>query len=337
MLDQEKLTREEVLKELDIQEDILALYEHELEINAEPDSPTLKSFTSEDLQSIKIFHRLRESGLTYNEIKLLSSFSEILKNVDFEGKNEVRNLLKLSPVYRLKQSLNLSRQELNLVKSRLLELEDSLKKEIDNRASMEKGGSPELKSELDIKQKTINSLDRKLSEILQQKVQLESELATYKDGKTGKVQIKGKKAKELYNELTVKEEELSKLKIKSEELLTELNQHKEESIELKDRIELMEDGITEMEHEIEERYQEQIDSLKKQVESLIDKKQQEWETFYVQSNEQHKKELLTLQRKHEKDILRLKMKIKEQIEEIEELKTQRNPLLGLLKIGSGQR
>lgn len=336
MLKQEKFQRDDVLKELGISDDTLALYEHELEINTEPGSSGMESFTSEDFESIKVFHNLRESGLTYNEIKLLSSFSEVLKNVDFAGENEIKNLLNLSPVYRLKQSLNLSKQELSLAKSRLIELEEALKKEIENRTNL--GEDPSnVKTELGTKQKTINNLDGRLSEALQQKVQLESELELYKSSKGGKTQIKSKKAKELYKDLVAKEEELSKLNEIHKQLIAELDEQKEESAELRERIEFMEDGITEMEHEIEERYQEQIDSLKKQIESLIEKKQKEWESFYVQSNDQHRKELLTLQRKHEQEIMRLKYRIKEQIEKIEELKMQRNPLIGLLKMGSGQR
>ena len=49
----------------------------------------MESFTKEDFESIDMFHKLRESGLTYNEIKLLSSFTEVLKNIDFEGQEKI--------------------------------------------------------------------------------------------------------------------------------------------------------------------------------------------------------------------------------------------------------
>jgi DNA-binding transcriptional MerR regulator len=76
MLEQIKLTRADVLKELNITEDTLSLYEHELELSSEPSSNNpLEVFTSEEAESIKLFHKLRESGLTYNEIKLLTSFA----------------------------------------------------------------------------------------------------------------------------------------------------------------------------------------------------------------------------------------------------------------------
>lgn len=337
MLGQDKLTRDELLKKLDISGETLSLYEHELEIDVDPLLGGLGTFTEEDLHSIHMFHKLRESGLTYSEIKLLASFSEVLKNVDFQEHGEIKNLLKLSPVYRLKQSLNLSRQEINLLKGQLQEIEDALSKEIEKRTSFGKESDSSLLAELEIRQKAINNLDRKLSEVLQQKNHLETELALYKEAKVPQIQLKGKKAKELYQTLLEKEAELLELKKKNEEILSELEEKTSESSELLERLELMEDGIAEMEHEIEERYQEQIESLRAQIEGLVDKKQKEWETYYIQSSDQHRKELLTLQRKHEQDIQRLKLRLKQQFEEIEELKIFKNPLKGLLKIGERLR
>lgn len=243
---EEKLTREEVLKQLNIPNETLSLHEHELKINTGPELPELESFTKKDLELIHMLHKLRESGLAYSEIKLLSS----------------------------------------------------------------------------------------LSEILLQKAQLESELGTYKEGKGSPV--KGKKAKELYKAITERESQITEIKNRNEELMKELLARKEEMAELVERIELMEDGIIEMESEVEERYHEQIASLKDQIGGLVEKKQKEWEAFYSQSNEVHRKELLALQRKHEQEILKFKLKLKEQMEDFEQLKA-RNPLLGLLKIGAGQK
>ena len=317
MLNQEKLTREEVLKKLNLAEDTLSLYERELEIDQEPNSAGLENFTQEDFDSIQMFHKLRDSGLTYNEIKLLSSFTEVLKNVNFEGQEKIKGLLSLSPVYRLKQSLNLTRQELESIKAKACELEESLNREIESRSQPVSETIAALNAELDAKQKTINNLDRKLSE-----------------SKNGQPQIKGKKAKELYQVIVQKDSELSEIKKKNEELTAEMNQSKEQALELSERIGLMEDEIVEMELEVEERYHEQISSLREQIEGLIEKKQNEWETYYSKTNEQHRKELLTLQRKHEQEVLRLKQMIKERSEELEELKSYRNPIAELLKMGS---
>jgi myosin heavy subunit len=333
MPDQDKLTREEVLKELSIADDTLSLYEHELEMSFDPFLGDIDSFTAEDIQSIKVFHRLRESGLTFSEIKLLASFSEILKTVDFEGNQDVKNLLKLSPVYRLKQSLNLSRQELNFVRKKIQELEETLKKETENKESFNKEKFTTLEMELDLKQKTINNMDRKLQEAVLLKTQLENELQSYKEGKSTSTGAKGKKARELQKALTEKETELEEIKTKNKELSAESEKYKSEAAELSERVELIEDGVSEMEHEIEERYLEQIETMQSQIQGLVDKKQKEWETYYIQSNEQHRKELLTLQRSHQSEILKLKRKIKEQIDEINVLKIGKNPLLGLIKIG----
>ena len=320
MTNQEKITRKEVLKKLNLTEESLSLYEHELEIDKDPNSASLENFTQEDFESIEMFHKLRESGLTYNEIKLLSSFTEVLKNVDFEGQEKIKGLLSLSPIYRLKQSLNLAKQELESIKAKARELEEALNREIRARTYPPSETIAALHAELDTKQKTINNLDRKLSEITL--------------SKNGQSHIKGKKAKELYQVITQKDLEIAEIKKKNEELTTELNQSKDQALELSDRIGLMENEISEMELEVEERYHEQISSLREQIEGLIQKKQNEWDTFYSKSGEQHKKELLTLQRKHEQEILRLKQIIKEQTEELEDLKIVRNPLAGLLRMGT---
>src|SRR3989338_7542623 len=238
MTNKEKITREEVLKKLNLTEESLSLYEHELEIDQDPNSLSLENFTQEDFESIEMFHKLRESGLTYNEIKLLSSFTEVLKNVDFEGQEKIKGLLSLSPVYRLKQSLNLAKQELESIKAKAHELEEALNREIQTRSSPPSETIAALHAELDAKQKTINNLDRKLSEITL--------------SKNGQSQIKGKKAKELYQVITQKDLEITEIKKKNEELTAELNQSKDQVLELSERIGLMEDEIAEMELEVEE-------------------------------------------------------------------------------------
>ncbi|MBI2996677.1 MAG: MerR family transcriptional regulator [Candidatus Melainabacteria bacterium] len=329
MLEEEKLSRAKILTELEITEDTLSVYENELGINTDTELGNVENFTKEDLDSLQTLHKLRESGLTYNEIKLLSSVSEVLKNVDPSNEAVATSLISLSPIYRLKQSLNLSKQELSVLRTKIQELEELLEKESSNKTVNNS-------AELEVKQKAINNLDRKLSETLQQKSKLESELALYKEGNNVPNQVRGKKARELTQLLAKKDIELDEAKKKSDELQSKLDKTTEDSTELKERLELLEDEISEIEHEVEERYQEQISSLREQIEALIDKKQQEWEKFYVDSNEQHRKELLTLQRKHEQEILRLKQKIREQIQEIEEIKAIKNPLLSLLNI-SGKR
>lgn len=327
---QENITRSDVLKKLNISEDTLTLYEQELEISSTGEET--KSFTEEDLRSLELMHRLRESGLTYNEVKLLSSFSEVIKNADFEGKDSIKNLLLLSPIYRLKQSLNLTKQELKNIRMKVAELEEALKKATEN-LPKDIQDIKFLKGELETKQKTVDMLDRKLSEVTRLKQQLELQLA----GRLPQIQSKGKKAKELYEMLIQKELEVSELKKKNEESQVALEESYTESDELKEQLELADDSITEIEQEVEERYKEQITSLREQIEGLIDKKQKEWDSFYTNTSEQHRKEILTLQKKHEQEILRLKQKIRELLNAIEELKTLQNPFLGLLKIGSKER
>ena len=328
MSSQQKLNREELLKQLGISDDTLSLYEQELGLDSSLGSTTLEDFTEEDSKLLSIFHKLRESGLTYNEIGILTSFSKILKDVNIEEIGGIDNLFNISPVYRLKQTLNIARQEIDDLRNRIKGLE----KELEEVAGTRKSASV-LEAELEVKEKVISNLDKKLSDAHVLKGRLETKLSMYKGGIATPPEIKGKKAKELYNAILEKEQELIEAKKKNEELLVELSTQKDESAELTERLELMEDSIAEMEHELEERYQEQIDNLRTQIESLMERKQGEWDSYYMQSSEQHKKEILTLQKKHEQDILRLKLKIREQIVELEEAKLSRNPLVGLLRLG----
>ena len=334
MQKEEKLLREDVIQELKVTDDILSVYERELELNPDLTASPLESFTPDDFNSIKMFHQLREAGLTYSEIKLISSLGDMLKNVELEDQGKIKELLSLSPVYRLKQSLNLTRQELETLKKKAGELEEALNKEIELRNLPANDSITLLRSELDLKQKSLDNLDRKLSETLLEKNILETELALYKNGKTDFSQIKGKKTKELFKTIMEKDLELSELKKKNEEMSLQAAKSSEEITQLTEKHELMEDEFSEMEMEMEERYNEQIANLREQIETLIEKKQGEWETYFTKTSEQHRKELLTLQRKHEQDLLKLKQTIRDQVDEIEELKTFKNPISSLLRIGN---
>lgn len=334
MLEKEKLKREDVLKLLDIPEDRLTDYEQELEIVSSTDD-SIENFTNEDVESIKVLHKLLESGMSKNEVKILASFSEILRNVDIEGSEGIKNLLALSPIYRLKQTLNITRQELDSLKSKALELEGKLLREIESRAQVDKQNIL-LSAEMETKEKTLENLDKKLSETLLQKAHLESQLAIaptpdQKMASSSQAQLKGKKSKELYEIIVQKDSELMDLKKKIDELKSELTKSSEENQELSERLEFMEDDISEMEHEVEERYQEQIKTIREQVEGLIDSKQKEWDNFFVKSGEQHKSELLTLQKNHEQEIQRLKMELEGKDLEIEAMKASRNPISGIFK------
>lgn len=335
MLEKEKLNREDVLKLLDIPEDRLTDYEMELEIISS-DEDVAENFTNEDVESIKVLHKLLESGMSKNEVKILASFSEILRNVDIEGSEGIKNLLALSPIYRLKQSLNITRQELSSLTSKALELENKLLREIEARAQVDKQNIF-LSAEIETKEKTLESLDKKLSETLLQKAHLESQLSVQPnvESKTSSTlppsQLKGKKSKELYEIIVQKDVEATELKKKIEELNLELKKSNEENQELAERLEFMEDDISEMEQEVEERYQEQIKTIREQVEGLIDSKQKEWDNFFTKSSEQHKTEMLTLQKNHEEVVLKLQDEINEQMLEIETLKASRNPISGIFK------
>ena len=206
MFEKEKTTRSEVLEKLDINEDILDLYEQELEIFSLKSDEKTSEFSEEDVQSLKILHQLRDSGLTSNEIKLLATFSDILKKADFEGIENVKELFKLSPIYRLKQTLKLSREEIKNLKAKLFEIEDALKREYEEKTK-------QFNRELEAKQKAIDTLDGKLSETLSQKSQIESQLAPIK------AELESKQS--AYDELGVKQKALETLENKLAEVLKE--------------------------------------------------------------------------------------------------------------------
>ncbi len=337
MTEKEKLKRDEVLKLLDIPEDTLSTYEKELEINSSyPNDDPLENFTSEDVDSIRVFHRLLESGMSKNEVRILASFSEILRNVDIDGSDGIKNLLALSPIYRLKQTLGVARQELELLRQKSSELEEKLIKEIEFRAQVDKTNCS-LSAEVEAKQKTLESLDKKLSETLLQKAHLESQLSVHAESKLSSSQIsqsaqlKGKKSKELYEVIVQKDSEISELKSAIDKLKEEIKKKEEEAEELSERLEFVQDDMAEMENEVEERYQEQIKSIRENVEGLIDTKQKEWDAFFLKISEQQKTEILTLQRKHEEEVKMLKDKISDQLVEINQLKMSKNPIVGMFK------
>lgn len=328
MTEKTKFKREEVLSNLSISDSELSLYEQELELSQDLPEGSARTFTEDDCKLIKIFHTLRNSGLSLSEIRILSSMSEMLKNTELDCSEDIKSLLLLSPAYRLKQSLNIAKQELQILRSKVSELEKSLN-EVSESTSLSEEATF-LKKELDIKTKTINNLDKRLTEITAEKARVESLLAAYKEGNP-QLKIKSKKARELYEELVQKELELSEFKKRNEELEQKVNENLLEADELRDVIEAMEEDFRDRGEEIEEQYKEQIASLKSQIEQLVDRKQKEWESYYVKSSEQHKKELLTLQKRHEHYVSSLKHKIKMLQEELNEVRSQKNPFSMFLK------
>lgn len=312
MKEQTKIKRQEILEELKITNDTLALYEQELEIATNPLLDELQeTYTEDEFNLIKMFHKLRSSGLTFNEIKLLTTMSEVLNATELGESSEIKKLLALSPIYRLKQALNFAKQELKELKIKTKDLEEALNKA--SEGNLHTNEIEFLKSELEAKQKTIDILDKRL-----------------KESYSSPQQVKGKKVKELYKTIQEKEEEASKLKKEKEELKSRLEETEEETEELKESLAQLESDFSEMEELVEEKYKEQIVSLRAQIETLVETKQKQWDKYYKDSNEQHRRELLTLQRKHEREIANLKERIRQQEEELRELRFARNPIMGFI-------
>ncbi len=136
MVEKENYNREEVLKLLEIPNETLYSYESELEIES-PQDDDLALFTNDEVESIKTLHKLLESGMTKNEIRILASFSEVIRNIDIEQAGGVKNLIALSPIHRLKQALNIARQEFESLKEKTKELEEKFIREIENKAQVD--------------------------------------------------------------------------------------------------------------------------------------------------------------------------------------------------------
>lgn len=179
MINQEKDTdRKTVLEKLCITEDTLSLYEQELEIANEFSSHQKNKYTSEDLKSLELLHTLREQGLSLNEIKLLSTFSDILKKANLSELTDLKDLLKLSPIYRSKLILETAKNEIIHLKSKINSLDQGLKNAIEEKTNEIEDKTRQYKAELEAKQKAMDTLDSKLSDVLIEKSQLESKINT---------------------------------------------------------------------------------------------------------------------------------------------------------------
>lgn len=305
MLKKEKLSYQGVLEDLNLSQDTLTILETVLEGNHGPNIVSLENSTKDDLDSVQTFQKLRKEGLAPIEINILASLSE---NLNLEGILDevggIDNLRKLSPNYRLKQTLTLAKDEIKDLRTKLHKLEKfsgeivKLKKTISL-----------LESELKTKQEVIDSINEQLSDVYILNKKLEAQL---------RVKV---------NEKTIPTGFYSTER-------EELERGREEVLKLRQELELMEQGLGEAAQEMEELYKRQISSLQEEVYNAVDKKQKEWEEHYAYINEQRKNEILTLQKNKDEIILKYKKKLKEKLEEIEELKALNNPILGLVKHAS---
>ena len=315
MFNKEKVGRELVKEKLGINEDTLSLYEHELGMSSGLTSPGAEEFHNEDIESLEVFHKLRDLGLNYNQINLLASFSESLKDINLDTVNGIKDLFKISPNHRLKQYLNIAKRELNDLRNKTQDLEKKLKEafEIKKRFA-------QFEQELEAKQKLIIKLDRELSDALMEKGRLEARLSAYKEDRESSFDLRSGEGRELSQALSRKDLEISELKKKSEELLEKVTQ-KELTIKF------LETKITHIEGELKEQHKEQVSTLQTQVQDLVDKKQKEWDKYYAQLCEMHRLELTTLGQRHKEQISNLKLKILE----LEKSGPSSNPIVNLFK------
>ena len=298
MLKNEKLSYYDVLEDLNLPEDSLPILENVLGGNYGPNSVVLENSPEEDLNSEQILQKLKEAGLSSREINILASLFEninIPKILDEVG--GATNLLRLSPNYRLKQTLTLAKNEIKNLRKRL-----QISEKTSGEVTKLKKAILQSESELKAKQKIIDNLNEQLSDTEILNEELESQLNTKSRGKDFSSE---------------KEFELIEIKRKNNELTEEL--------------EIMEQRAIEAAEETEDLYKERIASLQNEVYSAIDKKQKEWEEYYAQLNEERKKEILTLHERKEEEISKYKKIVKEQEEELEKLMAYKNPLSGLFK------
>ena len=314
----EKLPRELVKEKMGVDEDTLslyehelAIYEHELAINSGPILNEAEEFNNEELESLEIFHKLRESGLNYNQINLLATCFDALKDT----KIDLRDFFKISPSNHSKKSLQIAKLELSSMETKIQELEFQLEEALEIKKQF-----VQLETELDAKQRLVNKMDRELQEALMEKGRLKARLDSIRNEGPDSYHYRAEDNNELYQSLTHKDSEIMENKRRNQELMEKLNQ-KELTVKF------MEEKIRHIEDDIEDRYKEQISSLQGQIEGLVEKKQKEWDKFYAQLCKQHKTELTTLQQRHKQQVSNLELKI----EVLKESGSFKNPILSLFK------
>ena len=269
MLNKEKSSYQEIFGDLNLPEDALPLLENVLRGGRDLNSVGLENSNEDTLDSIQIFQKLRESGLT--------AIEKILDEIG-------------------KQALNIANNEISSLRKKVKKLEKTSEE-----AGRLKKITSSLESQVNTKKEIINDLNEKLSDAHMSIEELEEELKTKITGKSSRPEFYiekefkftglEKKNKELIEELQHSKEE-------SEEL-------KEKIKLMEDRV----NEVTEEIEQVEELYQENISNLQKEVFGVVDKKQKEWEDHYTYINEERKKEILTLQRSKEEEILKYKQKL----------------------------
>jgi len=155
MIEQEKIGQDIIKDNLGIPEDTLSLYEDELGLDPDLNKNNLEDYAKDNLEAVEIFHKLRQSGLTPNEINLITSFSELLGNVNLDSIGGVKNFYKISPNYRLRQTLKLAKQEISNLRNKTKELEELLTEALEAKKQI-----LILEDELDAKQKIIDNKPR---------------------------------------------------------------------------------------------------------------------------------------------------------------------------------
>ena len=327
----EKSTYREILEDLNFTEDTLSTFENEVFKNGR-DVSTIHSenFSEEEVQAHEIFQKLRESGLTYTEVNILAHLfenSNLRKILDEAG--AVEELIKISPTNRLKQALSTSRKELNHLRNKVQKFQ-STQEDVNKLKKI----ILQLESEVNLKQQLVDNFKNQLSKTHSLNEQLEARLNSYEKNKTILSEFYTGNTNEYYQSITEKNSKFPEIEKENKELSLELEQSKKESQELKEKLEFMENKVSEIEQEVQYNYEETIQNLKEEVEGLVSKKQKEWEEYYAYLNEQRRNEILTLQKRTDEMVLNYENKLKEKLEEIEELRAYKYPVLKLLRSAS---
>ncbi|MBI3590033.1 MAG: hypothetical protein HY094_01485 [Candidatus Melainabacteria bacterium] len=343
MLKKEKLSYKEILDELNLTEDTLSSLERVMEGKNSSDSENYRNHTNysnnnEEVAPLEITQKLRESGLNSFEINFLASFSEKLKGI-LDDVGGINNLVKISPAYKVKQALNVAREELHYLKSHIQKLEKTQED-----ASKLKNKIFQLQSELGTKNQVINNQEqvidnknqiienqnKQLDDALTLNDQLGEQLNSYKRNKTVVPDYYPGRGKERYYSANERDFELFETRKKNQELLEELQRSEKEFVELKEELEITKGKTTKVVQDVEREYKDKITNLREQIDSAVNKKQKEWDQYYARLCEQHKVELLTLQKRHDEHIVNLKQNIEQREKEF----YGSNPVLELFsKVG----
>lgn len=285
-----------------------------------------------ELNNLGDKHSLLEKELAEKEEELKSAKSDVSSIKSELEEKETAVEEKQAVIKELTAKLHAANEKT----IKLLQLEEKLEVKNKTITELEKKcrGSSDYESKLAILEREIRKKENLIDELKNTKIEIPYEIQDRKIESThnhyggSNENFLQREIKELQQAIAKKDLELMETRIKeyNKELLEKINKNKESDGSLKEYISELK---SEIEKHHEELSKEKVDRLQKQMESLSNEKQKEWENNYSKLNEQHKTELLILEDRYNKQMQSLKSKIQEMEKEVGAVGNAKNTILNL--------